>query len=86
MHGNFDATDKGLGSMFINLRNEFLWSQKSTMRPTGTLYTEIPVYYSKDMNAYTSSSVEYNRRLQVRACFRNAALRNTQFLTAKTPG
>lgn len=69
--------------MFIHLKNEFLWSQKSTLTPT--LCTEIPVYCSKDMNAYVSSS-EYNRRLQVRACFGSAALRNAQFLTAKTPG
>lgn len=55
------------------------------MRPTGTLYTEIPVYCTKDMNAYASSSVDYNRRVQVRACFGNAALQNAQFLTAKTP-
>lgn len=57
MHGSYDTKDKGLGSMFINFRNEFLVFQKMrTMRLT--LHTEIAVYCSKDVNTHPSFSAE----------------------------
>lgn len=57
MHESFDARDKGLGSKLITFSTEFLVSQKmSAMRPT--LYTEITVYCSKDVNTHPLCSAE----------------------------